>query len=553
MAFKMTRLNRSARALCGLSLLLAIGCGGRPDSFDESFDAAKRPNPDPTDPSGTLQVRGLTGSVALLDPNLHQVMLFTSEKPLELGVRREAVGRDVVQFKSSFDRDKLFVLSRGVTPRYKESDEKPQLRIFDGGSDPKQIQTVELQDPYSELEVDPMGEWLLIHGSSGLVSNPNELLLVHLEQDGSGATLMPKTLDSKGGKPLRFTFTSELTVPGAGKRRLLVVQREKDLAIVDLAAPEDPEITVSLGEGAEPLDVVFHDGIEDEVNSMLAVQLKGDSNVDLLTINAAVSADRHLSVHPNLVPVGGVPSKLDFVQTRKNGGLRLAALVPSKQVAKLVDPASGSSQEVPFSTPFSKLRRITNEVSEGSGEDVALLYGDATNTIAFWRLGITTGTPYHSIEAYELGIKVGNVFDIPSQQHDEFADHKILSGSASGTSQQFYVLDLTAQKSFPLDALTNLTLNLSTNGRQLWAFGSSKGFARLTFDPLQPASLYTEQPIVFVHDFATARDPDERSLMALHLLTNGTHQTVAATMFDGDNPDTARTRFFSELELEGLK
>jgi hypothetical protein len=548
----MTRLISSARALCGLSiLLLSAGCGSRPGELDVAFDPGFQEKADAMEPSGKLQVRGLTGSVALLDPNLHQVMMFTSPKPLELETTRLPVGRDVVQFQSSSNREKLFVLSRGVTPRYKDSDEAPQLRVFDGGTSPKELEKFELQDPYNELEVDPQGEWLLVHGSEGLVSNPNELLLVHLGQDGDTA-LTSKTLGSYGGKPLHFTFTSELSVPGAASRRLLVVQREKDLAIIDLAAPSDPEITVALPQDATPLDVVYHDGIDGEVNSLLGVQLKGDTNVDLLTINAAESADHSFSVHPNLVDVGGVPSKLDFVQTRKDGGLRLAALVPTKQVAKLIDPASGVAQEVPLHAPFTQIRRITNEVAEQSGEDIALLYGDATNTIAFWRLGITTGTPYHSIEAYDIGIKVGMVFDIPNEQSDKFADRKILSGTSTGTTQQFYVLDLTQQKSFPLDVLKNLTLNLSPNGEQLWAFGADKGFAQLTFDPLQPASLYTEQPISFVHDFETAQ-PDKRSALALHIMRTQTHSSVGVTLFDGLEPSTARTRFYGALELEGIK
>lgn len=551
----MTRLLSSARASCALfMLLLAVGCGDRPADMDVAFVPGQKENKDPTDPSGSLQVRGLKGSVALLDPALNEVMMFTSPQSRQLATTRLPVGLNVAEFKTSATRDKLFVLSRGVTPRYKDSDERPQLRVFDGGTTPKELENVALQDPYNQLEVDPQGEWLLIHGSEGLVSNPNELLLVQLGRGaGAAATLTSKTLGSYGGKPLRFTFTSELSVPGAASRRLLVVQREKDLAIIDLAAPNDPEITVALPQGAAPLDVVYHAGIDGEVSSLLGVQLAGDTNVDLLTINAAESADHEFSVHPNLVDVGGIPTMLDFVQTRKGGGLRLAALVPTKQAARLIDPSSGVAQEVPLHAAFTKIRRITNDISEKSGEDIALLYGEATNTIAFWRLGITTGTPYHSIEAYDIGIKVGQVFDIPNDEDDTFADRKILSGNSTGTTQQFYVLDLTQQKSFPLDVLKNLTLNLSPNGQQLWAFGKDTGFAQLTFDPLQPASLYTEEAISFVHDFATARGGGERSVLALHVLSSHGHSSVAATLFDGTKPDTARTKFYSELELEGIK
>jgi hypothetical protein len=560
----MKRLITSARALCGLTLLLgSVACGGRPAAWDTPFTPGAQTDADPSDPSGSLQVRGLTGSVALLDPAQNQVMMLTSPQQLALSTTRLPVGRDVVQFKSSVDRDRLFVLSRGVTPRYRDSDEPPQLRVFDGGIAPQELQQYVLQDPYNQLEIDPAGEWLIVHGSEGLVSNPNELILVPLPKAGAAAgsagELVSKTLDSYGGKPVHFTFTSELTIPGADPRRLLVVQREKDLAIIDLADLSAPEITVGLpqiasGGYASPADVVYHTGIDGEVSSMLAVQLQGDSNVYMLTVNGGMDASHALSLDANLVDVGGIPSKLDFVQTSKNGGLRLAALVPGAKTAVLVDPATGSTLDVPLPAAFTRIRRITSEVSQSSGQDIALLYGETTSTIAFWQLGATTGTPYRSIDSYDIGINVGQVFDIPTSQSDKFADRKILSGGSTGATKQFYVLDLAQRKSFPLDVLTNLTLNLSPNGEQLWAFErNATGFAQLTFDPLQPSSLYTEKPIAFVHDFETQRGGSERTALALHILPSHGSSSVAATVFDGLDPNTAQTRFYSELELGGMK
>jgi hypothetical protein len=335
----------------------------------------------------------------------------------------------------------------------------------------------------------------------------------------------------------------------------LVVEREHDLALVDLADLAAPEITIGLpelpnGGSATPLDVVDHTGIDGEVHSMLAVQLQGDSNVYLLTINASTSSEHAFSVDGNEVDVGGAPRRLDFVQTRKDGGLRLAALVPDKLQASLVDPASGAVQAVGLPAGFTQIRRITDAVSESSGQDIALLYGENTNSIAFWQLGTTTGTPYRSIDAYDIGINVSQVLDIPSEK---FADRKILAGSsANGGQRQFYVLDLRDRKSFPLDVLNDLTLNLSPTGDQLWAYGSGEGFAQLKFDPLLPSSLYTQENIVFVHDFATSSG-NGRSALALHAIPTQGHQSLAATLFDGESPDTAKTKFFSSLELRGIK
>ncbi len=52
----------------------------------------------------------------------------------------------------------------------------------------------------------------------------------------------------------------------------------------------------------------------------------------------------------NIVDVGGEPSFVDFVRT--DGGLRLAALVPSLSDAVLVDPGSTVSEVVDLPLPF---------------------------------------------------------------------------------------------------------------------------------------------------------------------------------------------------------
>jgi hypothetical protein len=532
------------------ALLLAVACGDRAAAWDEDFALGEQAV------SGTSQsepqIKGLSGSLAVLDPQLNQLIMLTSPAPFALESRRLPVGRDVVKFEKSYDQQKLFVLSRGEVQRFEESDEAPQLRVFDGTENPSELESYELQDPYDQLEIDEQGEWLVVHGSEGLVSNPNELILVHL---GTGEDMLSKTLDSYGGKPRSFQFTDALTVPGQQPRRLLIALREKDLAIIDLGDPTASEITVGMpakqgGGYAAPAEVVFHDGVEGEVGPMLAVRLEGDPSVYLLTLHESASAEHAFSLEANLVDVGGVPSTIDFVQTKRDGGLRLAALVPSKSAAMLVDPASSNVQEVKLPRPFDRIRRITDEISESSGEDIALLYGQ-TNTIAFWQLGTTTGTPYRSIDAYDIGINVNEVEDIPSTTNP---DLKVLRGTSSGTTQQFYVLDLSERKSFPLDALRDLELNLSPDGLRLWAYDPyTAGFAQLTFDPLQPSSLYTQQPIVYVHDIKTARGGDERTAIALHVTSRGAGQTLGATLFDGVDPSTARTKFVGSLELSGIK
>ena len=112
--------------------------------------------------------------------------------------------------------------------------------MIDGGVQPA-AGAIRAARPDDKLEIDPAGGWLIVHGSEGLVSNPNELILIDLQEPDPARAKRSKTLDSYGGKPKRFVFTSELMMPDGGRRRLLVVQREKDLAILDLSDRDAPE------------------------------------------------------------------------------------------------------------------------------------------------------------------------------------------------------------------------------------------------------------------------------------------------------------------------
>lgn len=531
-----------------LFALLSVSCGDRPEFWDAPFATGATPS----------QTAGLTGSVAVLDPSLNRVTLLTSERPLELASRQFAVGRGVVNMRTSVDRSRLFVLSRGVVPRFSQSDEGPKLIVIDGSPDPRVLRVYdEFKDPYDKVDLDPLGRWLVVRGSEGVVSNPNELILADLHD--LDRTPHFKTLSSSGGKPAALTFTSALSAGKAAPRRLLVVTRESDIAILDLsesalADGTRQDVTVAMPRRtndvvASPLKVAFHDATADQPYAWLAVQLKNDSNVLLLQLGEPTSPDQPFSVTPSLADVGGEPTTIDFVMT--DGGLRLAALVPSKLVgnarvptAVLVDPATTTTDDVVLPYPFSGIARITDAVDLGSESDVALLYGN-TPTIAFWALGRTTGTPYRSLDTYQIGVPVGDVIDVPG---DEFADYKVLRGASEGGPAQFYVLDLASRQSFPMDAQTNLTLDVAPDGRRLWGYvrGSSE-FARLTFDDLHPVSLYTQKRVHAVYDIETRNG--RRSLVALHM-ESGLHG-LAATLFDALAPDSTKTRFVTGLSLGG--
>lgn len=517
---------------------LLSACGGRPESWDTK---AQLP----------LTSVNLTGSVAVADAPLDRVLMLTASSDLGLSVRSIGVGENIVKVEPSRDRQTLFVLSSGVQPRRDPDDERPSLSVLDGSTDPSRLARYTLTDPLGGIAVDPLGEWIVVYDSTGIVENPNELIFVNVKDPSFEP--VSKTLRSFGAKPERLTFTTELTVPNGPPRRFLIVETSQDIALVDLSDLTRDEVTIIMpktpsGKTGSPQEVAFHDGDpEDATDARIAVRLFNDSNVMLVDLASPDDGDtKPFEATINISDVGGVPSSIAFVQT--DGGLRLAALVPSKLTAALVDPATATPELVELDKPYSRITRITDDVSDKpSSADVALLWSDSTTGIAFWSLGKTAGKPFRSVDPYDIGIAVSNVKHVPGSK---FAHLKILE---STSASEFYVLDLDQRESFPM--LTNasgFTLLLSPDGERAWALrAGTPDMASVDLSNLHPTSLELERNIVAVHDIE--RRDAGRAAIALHASESMGDVAVGATVLDGLEPDTAKSRFFPGIMLGGLQ
>jgi len=514
----------------------ALACGGRPSSWDKPFVAASSQN-------GLAPAYGLTGSVAVLDTALGRVTLLSSPAALTLASRSIGLGTDLAATRVSADRKTLFALSRGVQPQRKPDDERPQLLLIDGGTTPKVLQSYPLTEPMDQLVLDPKNEWAVVYGSSGVVVNLNELVLVNLAQTGADA-LSFKTLLSFGGNPKRFTFTGPLAVPGGDPRRFLIVERDFDLVLIDLAAPDRDAVTVPLpstdaGGTATSAQVVY-----DADSASIAVRVTGTTSVFLLQLAAPAQDGQDYSVVTNLVDVGAQPATIDFVHNAQ--GLRLVALVGTSAV--LVDPDTATTQAVQMPAAFTGIRRITSELNPSAAPaldgDVALLYGPNISKIAYFNLSGAPGALFRSIEPYDIGVSVKNVIDVPG---DTYFDHKILETP----NQQFYVLDLSTRESAPMKTNGGLTLEVAPDGERVWAYNPGQaGFASVDFARLHPISLIAEREVSNVFDIEGVNG--QRTAVALHLAA-GTADGIGATVLDALAPSTANARFYSGLELGGVK
>lgn len=489
---------------------------------------------------------GLKGAVALPDHALNRVLFLTAPQPSKLETEVLPIGQNVATMRASADGSKLYVLSRGVIPRRSDEDERPQLTVFDGNasSSQRKIRTFELDDPMEQLALDQEGEWVAAFGGDAKVVNPNELVLFELTSEAENNQALSKTIRSFGGAPEELLFTHELHVPGGSARRFLLVRTDRDVTLIDLLDLERPEVTIKLPENStgsteRPLQVVYDDGDEDDdADARLAIRLENSTDVVVVGLGPSEIEGRAYAPAINIVDVGGVPSAIDFVRT--DGGLRLAALVPSTAQATLVDPATTFAEVVNLPGAFSSMRRITSIVDETpvSG-DVALLFG-ASRNIAFWSLGSTSETPYRSVDTAELSFVVTRVLDVSTPN----SHLKVLRGEGS----DIFVLDLNRRQSFPLNtSFDDAQIAVSPDGERLWAYeDKSQWISSIRLKDLHPQAVYADDKVSAVFDVETTGE--DRAAIVLHL-----KEGWSATLLDAEKPDSANTLYYPALHLKGLE
>jgi hypothetical protein len=495
-----------------------------------------------------LVAHGLAGAVAIVDPTAERVLMLSVGAELELAPTSFPIGRGFAASATTRDAERLLVLTRGQVPRVKEGDPPAALTVVGGTTSPSLLARYELADPRGAIAVDPEGRFAVLHagvGDASFVENPNELVVVDLSRPPAADNPTPITLRSFGGTPERFTFTPSIAVPG-GERRLLVVETDRDVALIDLDDLALPEVTVPLTSGAEtvsPAGVALTEGDpERDDDARVAVRLEAQPNVilvDLLPLPEGESTPQGFRVVPNIVFAGGTPSDVVFLST--DGGLRLGALVPSREALVLIDPDTGLSTEVALGAPFESVSLVTNVVGPtDGGSDVALLWSRWRSTIAFVALGSTIGKPYKSVETLELPTSVAEVIDVPPpNQH-----LKLLAGP-EGTP--VVVLDLVTRTASPLVASgRGATLRAAADGERVWLVErDGDALAQVDLASLHPKNLVLERPIQDAFD--VQRGDGGRALVALHPGGAG-----SITVLDAKHPSITGAREYAAVLLGEL-
>lgn len=553
-------LVRIAIGVCSIGACIT-SCGGRPSYWNDPID------------NGSNSY-GLTKGVAIVDDASHRVVMVTVPGvDLQVAEQSLPIGHQVLKVSVAPDASRLFVLSAGDWPRRTQSDEFPSLTViqFPDGSSVAQAKRYSISEPLANIAIDPVPDPKHEHqyavaysgstngaastSASSFVQNPNEIVLFDLIQQKA----VTRTIQSFGGTPQRIVFTPELLLP-AGPRRLLLIETDIDLTMLDLdnafnASPH-PEITVPFTTDTTAQQVttagIAVDGRDpnDANDARFAVWATNNNNVFTLQLVPSASGSVNDFVPQiKLTDVGGIPSDVAFVETEnanaQNGlALRVAALVPSKTSAVLVDPDNSLTTPVTLPAPYSNLSLVTDLVPPAPGAtvgtDVALLWngGGAAEGVALWTLTNSVMRPFASIATLGATAAISQTYNVPSP-------NQRLKVLQKASQEGFYVLDLAAHTAPPLNAPSSATLSIAPDGMRLWAFAASgTDLAQIDFATLNPIPLVTDLPIAAVYDIS--RVDGGRALVAIH-----DQGAVGATVFDATNPLSATSRRVAPLLLEG--
>jgi hypothetical protein len=532
-------------------------CGGRPSYWDQ-----------PVNTSGATY--GLAGAVAVVDDVDHRVVLFTGAADQELTTQSLPIGHNFASAATSPDGLTLFVLSSGDQPVQTSNDESPSLTVIQLNPTTFQASSTlyEMSEPLSNLAIDPTGTYAVAYQGSTMATsfaqNPNEIVIFDVtkgfvSEAASSPTHPPnpvsRSIRSFGGTPQQLTFSPSLNLPAsisadeamagvkASPRRLLIIETNIDLSIVDLthafdppASPQAPfglaEITVRLTSGTgtaslTPTGLVVDPNPDD---GRIAFFTTGDTNVySLQLIPSPPGSPNDFNPQINLTPVGAPPSDIQFVRTLD--GLRIAALVPSMSTAVLIEPVMSVTTQVPLAAAYSSMSLVTNAVTGSpSNTDVALLWSAGTGVasgVALWTLDTAVGQAYRSIEVLQIAAPIQAVLDVAAPNDNL----KVLATQAGQGSSAFYVLDLVQRTANPISTTASAFLTIAPDGHRMWAYDHETDLALIDFTTLNPVPLTADAPISVVYDIANPTAIGGRSLVAMDA-----EGTFGATVFNALNP-----------------
>lgn len=304
----------------------------------------------------------LKNQIAYIDSALDRVTLI--DLALDTPhISTARIGRNAMHAMPSFDRHKLFVISRGEEAIVKgQIDQAPMLWALDTENSDAEPIAYEIGSPFDRLAISPDNTFALAYFSAagpdaaGFFRNPNEIAVVDLTRPPGADNPTLKTIRSFGSVPEGVTLSPPMTVSGTLEARTFAyILSENQVTVLDMAHPSRREISIRLDLGGAPVlprEVVF-------AKTTASAYVRSDNARDVLQIllepTAQATPDSN-DFRPVLAELGAGGGPTDIaVYDDENGERYILAATPNTGEVVVIHADTAQFRSVPVSDPIDRI------------------------------------------------------------------------------------------------------------------------------------------------------------------------------------------------------
>ena len=306
----------------------------------------------------------MKSQIAYIDSALDRVTLLdlANDQPT---ISTTLIGRRAVVAVPSPDRHLLFVITRGEEAIHAgEIDQPPLLWVVDTVYKDRPAVAYKIGSPFDRVAVAPDNSMVVAYFSAagpdeaGFFRNPNEVAVIHLNEEPGDANPVLKTLRSFGSVPEGITLSPPMVVPGsadADPRTFAFVLSSNNLTLLDASHPDRREVSIRLdlgGTAVVPREVVF-------APHTASAYVRSDNARDVLQVlieGVAPETPNGNDFKPQLAELGagGGPSDI-AVYDDPNGTRYVLAATPNTGAVVVIDADTAQFRSVPVAAPIDRI------------------------------------------------------------------------------------------------------------------------------------------------------------------------------------------------------
>ena len=304
----------------------------------------------------------LKNQVAYIDSALDRVTLIDLALDTP-SIDTARIGRNAMHAMPSFDRHKLFVITRGEEAIVKgQIDQPPMLWALDTEARDAEPIAYEIGSPFDRLAISPDNATAVAYFSAagpdemGFFRNPNEIAVIDLTRSPGDGNPTLKTIRSFGSVPEGVTLSPPMTIPGTLEARTFAyIMSENQVTVLDVAHPDRREISIRLDLGGAPViprEVVF-------AKKTASAYVRSDNARDVLQIllePVPPQTPQSNDFRPVLAELGAGGGPTDIaVYDDASGERYILAATPNTSEVVVIHADTAQFRAVPLADPIDRI------------------------------------------------------------------------------------------------------------------------------------------------------------------------------------------------------